>query len=247
MTATKPLLLLMEDVRKRLEQAGSVFELRVPSLHVRSGEVVAIVGDSGCGKSTLLDMIALVTRPTSAGKFEMYFTPEGGGTDVRLLWEKSSEARMAKLRRHYLGYILQTGGLLSFLKVRENVGLTSKINGSQGISQRIDTLAKRLGVYQCLDRMPCSLSIGQRQRVAIMRALAHLPQLVLADEPTAAVDKARARLIMNDLRALAMENGTSVIVVTHDTDLVADVDARCCFEIEEISSNSTLSTCLQVA
>ncbi|PTN32756.1 ABC transporter ATP-binding protein [Desulfonatronum sp. SC1] len=239
-----PLLLLQTAVKRR-EQAGSVFQLSVPDFAVHPGEIVAVVGDSGCGKSTLLDMLALVMRPTSVGRFAIQPDPAGAVVDVRRLWERGDETYLAGLRRHYFGYVLQTGGLLSFLTIRENVTLPLRLHGQGGNMERVEALADRLGVAQCLDRYPDSLSIGQRQRVAIIRALAHDPALVLADEPTAAVDKPRARLIMDELHALARENRTAVVVVTHDMDLVANVDARFVFELEQVSDQEIHSRCLE--
>lgn len=241
-------LLLMEDVHKRREQAGSVFELHVPLLRVWPGQMVALIGDSGCGKSTLLDMIALVMQPSRVKRFMLRFPTAGGGNqgdkwDIQSLWEKRDDSRLAALRRTFMGYVLQTGGLLSFLTVRDNVLLPAKITNADGSAERIRKLAQRLGVQDCLDRMPASLSIGQRQRVAILRALAHGPPLVLADEPTAAVDKPRARLIMRDLRNLAQENHVAVIAVTHDTDLIADADLIHVFTLDQVSTREIRSRC----
>ena len=109
---------------------------------------------------------------------------------------------------------------------------------------RLARLAARLGVAGCLERMPDSLSIGQRQRVAIVRALAHSPRLVLADEPTAAVDKARACAIMDDMHALARDEGVAVVVVTHDVELLAQrADQTYTFDVEQLSEQETRSVC----
>lgn len=198
----------------------------VPQLEVAPGRMVALVGDSGSGKSTLLDMLALVMQPTRARRFVLTFGRNAGVShDVQAIWEMRMEFRLAELRRNHMGYILQTGGLLSFLSVLDNVCLPARIKGNKDYLEQVHTLASRLGIEQCLERKPDYLSIGQRQRAAILRAMAHGPDLVLADEPTAAVDKARARLIMQDLRSISLTYGTAVVVVTHDIDLVSDVDA----------------------
>jgi putative ABC transport system ATP-binding protein len=111
----------------------------------------------------------------------------------------------------------------------------------------METLTRRLGIAGCLNRMPAALSIGQRQRVAIVRALAHQPRLVLADEPTAAVDKARARSIMDDMQRLAEEESVAVVVVTHDVDLIMDrVDAAYTFDTIQVSEQLTRSICRPV-
>ena len=235
-------ILSLHGAVKRREQSGSVFELHVPCFEIRAGEVAGVVGDSGCGKSTLLDILALVMQPSSVDNF-VFKASSSQKVDIRFLWESREENSLAALRREHMGYILQTGGLLSFLNVRANAALPAQINGTADYAQRIDILSRRLGIEQCLNRYPDSLSIGQRQRVAIMRALAHVPSIILADEPTAAVDKARAKLIMKDLRNLAIENNTAVIVVTHDMDMVAAVDALYSFTLEQVTSREIRSYC----
>lgn len=244
MTVSAGPMVRLEGLGKRRTQGGSVFELRVPSFSVGAGQVVAVVGASGCGKSTLLDIVALVMAPTTVQVFEM--NPGGGARarDIRQLWAAADEESLAALRRDYLGYVLQTGGLLPFLSVRDNITLPGRIKGMADDDVRIVRLAARLGVAGCLDRMPDSLSIGQRQRVAILRALAHKPRLVLADEPTAAVDKARAWAIMDDMHALARDEAVAVVVVTHDVELVAQrADQTYTFDVEQISEQETRSVC----
>lgn len=234
----------LEGVSKRRTQGGSVFELQVPSFTVEAGQVVAVVGASGCGKSTLLDIVALVMAPTRAQVFEI--SPGAGSRtrDIRQLWADADEESLAALRRDYLGYVLQTGGLLPFLSVRDNITLPGRIKGMAHDDTRVGRLAARLGVAGCLDRMPDSLSIGQRQRVAIVRALAHQPRLVLADEPTAAVDKARAWAIMDDMHALARDEAVAVVVVTHDVELVAKrADQTYTFDVTQINEQETRSVC----
>lgn len=241
-------MLSLEGVVKTRSQAGSRFTLRVPRFSVGAGQLVALVGASGCGKSTLLDMLALVMAPSEVARFEM--SPGTGGAihDVRALWADEDEAALAALRRDHLGYVLQTGGLLPFLNVHDNIALPGRIKGGAPDPARIAALATRLGVAGCLARMPDSLSIGQRQRVAILRALAHRPRLVLADEPTAAVDKARARAIMDDMQALARDEGVAVVLVTHDVDLVAGrADVTYGFDTAQVTPEETRSDCRPLA
>lgn len=237
-------LLRMVDAGKRRVQGDSVFELRVPDLGIPRGALVAVVGDSGCGKSTLLDMLALVMQPTEAGRFELCFEPGSQPLDAWDLWTRGAETTLAALRRDHLGYVLQTGGLLPFLTVAENIRLPARVKGLGDVSDAMEAVAARIGLGGCLSRMPASLSIGQRQRAAILRALLHEPRLVLADEPTAAVDKARAVEIMADLYALSRERSASVVVVTHDVELVRDIaDLTYSFEMQRVSEQETRSVC----
>lgn len=244
--ATAPMVSL-EGLVKTRSQNESVFELHVPQFAVCPGQMVAVIGESGCGKSTLLDMIALVMAPTRVGRFEISPGDVAPPIDVAALWASDDEEALSALRRDLYGYVLQTGGLLPFLNVRQNICLPARIKGGDMSLPRVEALAARLGVAGCLERMPSALSIGQRQRVAILRAMAHQPRLVLADEPTAAVDKARARAIMDDMRRLAREEAVAVVVVTHDVDLVMDqVDAAYTFDTRPISEHVTHSFCRPV-
>lgn len=241
---TAPMVYL-EGLVKTRSQSESVFELQVPRFAVLPGQLVAVIGESGCGKSTLLDMVALVMAPTRVARFEVA-SSSGRIHDVAELWGQGGEGDLARLRRDCFGYVLQTGGLLPFLSVGQNIRLPGRVKGVVVNDARLHTLAARLGVEHCLDRMPLSLSIGQRQRVAILRALAHQPRLVLADEPTAAVDKARARAIIDDMHKLATEEGVAVVVVTHDVDLIASrADVIYSFEVSQISEQVTRSVCRQ--
>jgi putative ABC transport system ATP-binding protein len=216
----------IEDLSKRRAHGGTGFQLRVPQFSVQAGEFVALVGDSGSGKSTLLDMLALVLRPTTAMRFDLAPKPDRAAHDVLALWREAREGELAELRRRALGYVLQTGGLLPFLTVADNLRLPLRINRLHGREPELLDAAERMGVVHHLARKPDCLSGGERQRVAILRALLHGPALVLADEPTAAVDKRRARSIVADFRALARPAGTAIVMVTHDLELVREVADR---------------------
>lgn len=247
-TRTDTALVSIKGLYKRRSQGDSSFALDVPTLHIRPGEVLAVVGDSGCGKSTLLDLLALVMQPTRITTFSM--RPDNTtDVDIADLWATNQETSLAHLRCQSLGYILQTGGLLPFLNVYANAALSARIKGmpETDYATRLGVLAKRLGVENCLQRMPDSLSLGQRQRIAILRALVHSPRIILADEPTASVDKTRAYSIMQDLNALAREQGVAVVLVTHDVDLIAPfADITYGFEVSEISAQETHSLCIPI-
>ncbi|MCA1794331.1 MAG: ATP-binding cassette domain-containing protein [Desulfobacteraceae bacterium] len=238
----------LEGLVKTRSQSESVFELHVPHFTVAPGQMVAIIGESGCGKSTLLDIIALVMAPTRVDRFLVAAGNGGPPADVAAHWATDAEGLLAALRRDSLGYVLQTGGLLPFLNVRRNICLSARIKGVALAAERVESLARRLGVVDCLERMPLSLSIGQRQRVAIVRALVHRPRLVLADEPTAAVDKGRARAIMDDMYALARDESVAVVVVSHDVDLVMDrADTVYTFTTDQLSEQLSRSLCRPLA
>ncbi len=230
----------LDRVVKSRAKGGQRFVLDVPRLTIRQGEFVAIVGESGCGKSTLLDLLALVLQPTEAATFELRHP----GTGVTHTVPGLDERGRARLRRTLLGYVLQTGGLLPFLSVRQNILLPCRLNGQRNAERRVLALAERLGIAAQLAKKPAHLSGGQRQRAAIARALAHAPPLVLADEPTAAVDSMTAREIRDTFRELTRQMGVSLLMVTHDWALVEGVvDRRLTFEITRPEPGLTRSVC----
>ena len=236
-----PLVFKLQDALKRRVQGGVTFELHIPKLELHQSQFVAVVGDSGCGKSTLLDMLALVSKPTACSQFFYYETQQK--IDIKELWQSKNENVLATLRRSRFGYVLQTGGLLPFLSVFQNIQLPSKINGYSNDLQ-IKTLAKRFGIDDLLDKKPQYLSGGQRQRVAILRAINHHPRVILADEPTAAVDKTRALNIVKDFHILAKESGATIVMVTHDHTLISPfADVTYTFDITKVSENLTQSHC----
>jgi len=195
-------------------ESGPVEALRDISLQIREGEFVALVGPSGCGKSTLIDLLALALSPDDALRFDL--RPAGGEAwlDVAAAWRRAPQ-RLAQARAATCGYVLQTGGLLPFLDVAGNIALPAEIAG-RAEPERIGALAARLGIAELLGEKPERLSVGQRQRVAIARALVHRPPLVLADEPTAALDPANAEIVMRLLLELVVQEGAALVLATHD-------------------------------
>lgn len=230
-------------LRKLRQQGESRFELSLPRLRVQPGEFVAVTGESGCGKSSLLDLLALISRPDACTAFTL--ASPAGMVDVKRLWEQEREAELAALRRTSLGYVLQTGGLLPYLSVRENLRLPCRLIG-RPCDAAIARLSQRLGVENCLERLPDQLSGGQRQRAAILRALVHGPRLVLADEPTAAVDRRRARVIVDELHAIAQSEGSAIVMVTHDLELVRGIaDHSYGFDLSSDGDHQIYSRCRQ--
>lgn len=230
------------NVLKRREKGGNVFELNIPDMVIGRGQFVALVGQSGCGKSTLLDMLAMVLKPTSADEFSITVPATGNRHEVMDM----DEDRMAKVRMAHLGYVLQTGGLLPFLSVRDNIMLPCRINGMAGRDGEVEELVRRLGISGQMPKKPAHLSGGQRQRVAIARALSHRPPIVLADEPTAAVDKYTAADIRDEFKDLTQQMGVTLLMVTHDESLVAGVvDRTFGFKVKKLTDQHTISTLLE--
>lgn len=228
---------------RRREQGGQVFELHVDDLVIPRGSFVAIVGKSGCGKSTLLDMLGLVLKPTQARAFA-FGAGASGSADVWAMWEEGREVDLARLRRDHIGYVLQTGGLFPFLSVRANARLPAELKGNHLSDELLEERAARLEIKDLLSKKPGFLSGGQRQRSAILRALSNDPDIILADEPTAAVDQETAVKIVADLKALAEQKDVTVLVVTHDRELVANLATLTyTFTVQKPQVNLTVSRC----
>jgi putative ABC transport system ATP-binding protein len=207
----------LRNVSLRRQHGDASFELNVRRLEIRHGEFSFIVGESGCGKSTLLDTLALLLKPNSVDLFRFKPASQGEALDTSQLREN----QILGLRRRHMGHVLQSGGLIPSFNVRENILLSARLAGT-GMSQSWFTeIVERLGLQEYLKRKPGQLSGGQRQRVAIARAVLHRPAIILADEPTAAVDQARALEICEIFRSLSKDSGCTVIMVTHNQELAA--------------------------
>lgn len=178
-------------------------------LSVAAGEVVGLRGPSGSGKSTLLNLVACIQEP-SAGRLLL------GG---EVVWDGSYRIPdLRRLRRERIGFIFQFHNLLPFLTATDNVALAMTLAGVDRAEARTRAAAllETLQVGRRAQAMPSRLSGGEAQRVAIARALANRPRIILADEPTAALDSERARVVMDLLRQVAREQQAAVLVVTHD-------------------------------
>ncbi len=198
-----------ERVSRSVAAAGSRFTLLIERFEVAQGSRVAVVGPSGCGKSTLLALLALALRPDTGDALTL------AGTDALALWRTGQGNALAALRARSVGFVPQTGALLPFLTLRDNILLPQRILNRLD-TVRVAALAERLGIAAILDRMPAAVSVGQRQRSAIARALAHRPGVVLADEPTASVHPAQADDILDLLTRTAAEDGAALVISTHD-------------------------------
>ena len=197
---------------------SAVTALADASIQVKPGELVAILGPSGSGKTTLLTSIGLINEPTH-GKVVIDGTAvadEGWlpGIDLK------------RLRREKLGFIFQAHNLIPFLTAQENVMIALEINHltRSEAKTRATELLGALNLGHRLNNYPSALSGGEAQRVAIARALANKPKVILADEPTAALDTENGKNVMILLKKLALENHSAILVVTHDHRMVEGFD-----------------------
>ena len=211
MTAdTRPVIVDVANVSKHYGEGDArVDALRNVDLAVHAGEVVALLGPSGSGKTTLLNIIGCIIDP-SAGKVTL---------DDELVYDNRwLRGDLRRLRLDKIGFIFQFHNLLPFLDAKDNVALVLQMAGKSATEARTRAieLLDYLEVGHRKDAMPALLSGGEAQRVAIARALANSPRIILADEPTAALDSKRAGIVMDLLRKLAAEQDACIIAVTHD-------------------------------
>lgn len=208
-------LLKLTDVSKRYESSGStdtVTVLKAITLEIGRGESAAIVGPSGSGKSTLLNIIGTLDHPTSG-------TVTLDGQDLTRL----DDIQLAKVRNQQIGFVFQSHHLLPQCTLLENVlvpTLASKDRANRdGATERAKKLLEKVGLSGRLSHRPGQLSGGERQRVAVVRALINQPKLLLADEPTGALDRSSAQGLGDLLVQLNKDEGVTLIVVTHALDL----------------------------
>ncbi|MGJ5833113.1 ABC transporter ATP-binding protein [Streptomyces ossamyceticus] len=208
----------LDDVRKEYGDATALDGVR---LEIRAGEAVAVMGPSGCGKSTLLNMVAGLDRPTSG-------TVQVHGQDLGAL----NETGLALFRRRHIGMIFQFFNLIDDLPALDNVALAAQLIGTSArqARRRALELLDELGVADRKDTYPAALSGGERQRVAVARALMNRPALLLADEPTGALDSRSGEQVM-DLLIDLNQIGQTLLIVTHDPHLAT----RCASRLIEVA------------
>ncbi len=187
--------------------------LRGVDLSVRPGEFLAIMGSSGSGKTTLLHILGLLSRPDGG-------TLRFQGHDAVAI----GEAGRTTLRRRAMGFVFQRFNLLGVLSARQNVALSLRLRGQRADGDAIDALLERMGVAHVARRKPGRMSIGEQQRVAVARAIAHRPALLLADEPTGSLDSKNADALLELLTQASRTDGQTLVMITHAPEAAARAD-----------------------
>jgi putative ABC transport system ATP-binding protein len=224
----------VREVTKIFGEGATAFRaLDSVSLEVESSEVVLLMGPSGSGKTTLISILGCILRPTSGSVKIM-------GEEVTGLREK----QLPRVRLENIGFVFQGFNLFPTLTAGENVELALDLIGQRGAAAKKKTRAhlEQVGLGAKYDSFPADLSGGEKQRVAIARAVSTEPQVVLADEPTAALDSHSGRAVMEMLRDMAHRHGRAVVVVTHDNRVLEYADRVVRIEDGRISRESTEPT-----
>lgn len=184
-------------------------------LSINRAELIAILGPSGSGKSTLLGLMAGLDRPSSG---QVLFAGEP--------IEAQSEDELALLRRGRIGFVFQSFQLLGNLTARENVLLPLELTGFEGARERVEQVLEEVGLAERAHHYPSQLSGGEQQRVAVARAFAPRPELLLADEPTGNLDSETGNRVLELLLAMRARHGTTLVLVTHDAQVAARADRQ---------------------
>ena len=187
--------------------------LNIAEFHVAPAEQVVLAGRSGCGKTTLLHVISGISRP-DRGKVKV------DGWDITIL----TEAECDRFRAQRIGYVFQTFNLLPGFSALENVLLAMRFAGGRPDKARARQLLERVGLGHRLTHRPTMLSVGEQQRVAVARALANRPKLLLADEPTANVDSGHQQQVVDLLRETCREEEVALLLVTHSPEVAGQFD-----------------------
>jgi len=223
-TAAGAALLEVSDLHCQRGTGVGAYRVSLPRLRLCAGDVVAVTGASGSGKSTLLEVLGLVASPLPGAG--LLWLAAAAPIDLMALWQRGADGQLARLRAMHIGFVMQTGGLLPFLTVRENLVINRRLLGLSETDAWVTRLIEQLELEPLLQVLPARLSVGQQQRASIGRALAHRPALLLADEPTSALDPSLAGRVLALLLDSAAEAGTAVVIATHEQERMRALGLR---------------------
>lgn len=217
MTNKKEVVISLKDIKKSyfLGQENELEILHGISLDIYKGEFVAIVGESGSGKSTLMNIIGALDKPTS-GSYTL--------DDIDIL--TANDDKLSSIRNKKIGFVFQTFNLIGRMNAYKNVELPLIYAGVDDISRdkKINELLNKVEMADRAKHMPNELSGGQKQRIAIARALANDPSIILADEPTGALDSETSRMVMDLFHKLHKEENITIVLITHNNRLAKECD-----------------------
>jgi putative ABC transport system ATP-binding protein len=221
-------MIALREVSKTVTSGTEPLTILHPlTLEIPRGRFVAIVGPSGSGKSTLLGLIAGLDAPSTGSVLI-------DGVDITRLGEDD----LARLRGEKIGFVFQFFHLIPSLTAYENVAVPMEIAGTRDAGTRASALLEEVGLTGRAHHYPSQLSGGEQQRVALARALANDPPIVLADEPTGNLDTTNGRHIMDLLRSIHAQRGTTLVLVTHDRELADMADAKLVLRDGRVVENS---------
>lgn len=207
-----------------IENGESFYALKNVSVAIEKGKLTVLVGKSGSGKTTLMNIIGAIDMPTD-GKVYL------GGEDITAI----SEADRCRIRRERMGFVFQSVALIPLMTAEENTMFSLRLAGkTDGMEDRANECLRMVGLSKRASHMPQELSGGEQQRVAIARAIAHRPEILFADEPTAELDSNTAMQVARIFRELVDNEGITVVLTTHDRDLASIGDKIYTLEDGEI-------------
>ena len=215
-------ILTAEDLCKGYGKGPARVEvLRGLSLSVRQGEFLAVMGPSGCGKSTLLHLMGLMD------------SPDTGRIVLQGRYVDGSAAQRTMLRRRGIGFVFQRFNLLGELSAADNVRISLRVR-QMGDDGRAGQLFEKFGIAHVRRRKPGQMSIGEQQRVAVVRALAHRPAVLLADEPTGNLDSANSQVLLDHFRDINRQDAQTIVMITHSAEAAGCADRIVCMKDGQI-------------
>lgn len=237
MTVAEEAIYILENVVKTYYDASGIpqYQVEIEALKLSKGEHVALVAPSGSGKSTVLNMLLLAMAPDASGCHQL-IDSDNSELDIADLWRLKRFEVLARIRTKMMSFILQSGGLMPFLTAAQNINFPMRMSGTKSDPKIHEHLVDVLGIGSILHRKPADLSVGERQRVAIARALINSPRILIADEPTASLDEVNAHKTLSLMLELVRDTKTSIVLATHDLNIVRD------FGFETLKYRSDLSS-----